>query len=435
MPMHVLPRPTAPSRLVAMFVAPWLMCMLLLGCRDPGGAQEAPDAVCPSRPGTRAGNEGSPPQLFRIGVAGALTFDRGSGKWVRSAEKWGCIDSEGRVVIPPSFEYLRLVAVLPSLAAKANGKWGVIDSRGTWVIEARYDDVFSFGEGAAAVRIGERFVLVDREGAVLAETDLAPMLFAEGLAAVDSGGRWGFIDRAGQFVIPPRFKAMKMEVPYFHGGLARMLVPDGFVRVKCGWINRKGEWAIPPRFACGGDCSEGIVGVLTEVDGKMGFVDRRGRMIIKPQFDGTGRFSEGLCLVEVAGKIGYIDTRGNLVVSLRWEDGGPFSEGLAEVSSGGKWGFVDNSGKIAIPARFDDVRAFSHGRAAVRLGDTWGFIDRDGRSVGASFDAVANFFAPRAGGEPLAEVWRNHRMGYLGRNGGLVWVEPGWVTRARSGSR
>ncbi|EPZ6837050.1 WG repeat-containing protein, partial [Campylobacter coli] len=60
------------------------------------------------------------------------------------------MDKSGKFVIKPKFDYVWSFG--EGLAAvKLNGKWGFIDKNGEFVIESKFDDAWSFWEGLAGV--------------------------------------------------------------------------------------------------------------------------------------------------------------------------------------------------------------------------------------------------------------------------------------------
>ena len=76
-----------------------------------------------------------------------------------------------------------------------NGKWGCIDTNGDLVIPCYYDDYLVFIEGLAIVKKDGDTVFIDPTGDVrhVGQWDDA-QYFSEGFAAVEINGKWGFIN-------------------------------------------------------------------------------------------------------------------------------------------------------------------------------------------------------------------------------------------------
>lgn len=67
--------------------------------------------------------------------------------------KWGYIDKQGRMAVPPQFETAE--AFSEGLAAvEVDGKYGFIDKSGEFVIKPRFDLATKFSDGFARVIVG-----------------------------------------------------------------------------------------------------------------------------------------------------------------------------------------------------------------------------------------------------------------------------------------
>ena len=126
------------------------------------------------------------------------------------------------------------------------GKWGYIDKQGKVVIDAQFDDAWSFAEGLAVIRIGGRWGYIDKQGkiAVNPQFDVAHP-FVDGLATVrigdESTGKWGYIDKQGKMVISPQFD----DTRSFEDGLAAVRIGDEKAG-KWGYIDKQGKMVVDP---------------------------------------------------------------------------------------------------------------------------------------------------------------------------------------------
>lgn len=216
-------------------------------------------------------------------VKGASTGDFTGQEWkltVRSL-KWGFINTQGKVVIPPQYENPINPAFREGLAAvKKDGKFGFIDKSGTMTIPAQFE------EGSS---------------------------FSDGLASVKKNGRYGFIDKHGKMVISPQFKF----AGHFSEGLAPVQQPGSS---KVGFIDNQGKMIISPQFDSSGYFNEGLAYI--QRGSKYGFIDKQGKMVISPQFDydwRSSRFSKGKAAVKQGGKWGFIDKSGRMIIPAQFE--------------------------------------------------------------------------------------------------------------------
>ena len=82
-----------------------------------------------------------------------------------------------------------------------DGKEGYIDKTGKIVINPQFDEAWTFSEGLAKVKIGNKLGYIDKTGkyVINPQFDKAEK-FSNGLAKVDIGGNWGYIDKTGNYV-------------------------------------------------------------------------------------------------------------------------------------------------------------------------------------------------------------------------------------------
>ena len=321
-------------------------------------------------------------------------------------------------------------------AVRLNNKWGFIDTTGKIVIAPQFNPYqaqfnAAFSEGLVAIN------LVSAQKSGIDGNDPA-------------GVRWGFADKTGKIVIKPQFEGNYYAPPHFAGGLAvtggsflgTTLKTFG-VNTKFGYIDKTGAFAIPQNYDEAYDFSEGLASV--KVGAKYGFIDKTGHMVIAPMYDAPGFFKDGIAVVEVnhlsyvidtnnrkvfetayAGlsgfsdglarfeanqKIGFIDKKGNVKIKPTLEPGSDqsvrrmyFSEGLCPIEVGTvsgsdssaaiseKFGYMNKDGKLVIQARFDYAGPFKNGMAVVSQNGNYGFINKSGKFVIAPIFANVGYF-------------------------------------------
>lgn len=314
--------------------------------------------------------------------------------------KFGCIDREGNIVIPPTFD--RIYPFSEGLAAFCDGDvMGYIDTNGRVVIPPAYEHAFPFSDGLAVVCLEGKWKwgCVDRDGQMVIPACFDDLdSFRDGMATAKINGRYGCIDPNGTYVIPPDYSASI----FFAEGLACVQMDDGMFE----YIDRFGNSAIDDNFEGAKNFSSGLAGVL--IDGKWGFIDTTGTIVIEPRFEKVlGDFNEGIAIVmfgtdtyaiDTNGKIAwpiasgkteswlpsfkeglalqwfkrktytYIDPNGKTVLELpQAESAGGFYEGLAVVEVGGKCGYINHEGEFVIEPRFLSAEKFSEGLASVKI--------------------------------------------------------------------
>ena len=388
-------------------------------------------------------------------------------------DRWGFIDSTGRVAIPPRFESTVAVEAERAMAeaetgkpresdffmapgvgpestwaigVRLDGRWGFVDQRGTMLGSQRFDAIEPWSDGLAAVQVGERWGFADVSGRLsLAALYDDAAGFRGGLCVVTVDGLRGIIDADGQWVATARFQSITTDDSIFHDNRAVVRMKD-----QKGYVNRAGRVAIPPMFDDAFPFAEGLAAVVRQ--GRAGYIDTTGRMVIAPRFESAERFEAGLARVGVAGKIGLIDRQGALVARAEYDEIGSFAgrdrapavrhPRRGTIDRNGRWrendydellviddslavgrigtstGLVRRSGgRMLRRYEWDDIDPYAEGLAAARsAGGGYAFIDALGTIViPPRFDEVDRF---RHG---LCRVAAGDTLGYVGRDGAWIW--------------
>ncbi|MBB6430802.1 WG repeat-containing protein [Algisphaera agarilytica] len=268
--------------------------------------------------------------------------------------KWGYLDSDAKIVIPPKYDHADLFLNGRGLV-EFEGLAGYIDANDQWAIAARF------------------IVAPD------VSNDLAARPFWGGLAAVrNERNVWGFLDTEGEWAILPRFDGEDgyALVGDFHNGLAWFANRNGN---RFGFIDGEGEVVIEPEYHAVNDFSEGFAGVLVKKE--WGFIDTEGKLRIRPDFDGVGIFSQGLCAAKKDDQWGYINRKGIFEIQAKYAQARPFSEGLAPAHNGVAWGYINPDGQYVIDPKFDEAWPHEHGLASVEIDGQKKYINATGKVV------------------------------------------------------
>ncbi len=160
--------------------------------------------------------------------------DASSCKMLQTIYKEKCDDGDGKACFAGIFVSGDLIRV------KIDGQWSFLDKNGEFAIEPKFDYVWSFGEGLAAVELNGKWGFIDKSGKIVIESKFdSGGHFSEGLARVKLNGKYGFIDKSGKIIAKPKFD----YGGYFSEGLARVKLNG-----KYGFIDKSGEFVIEPIF-------------------------------------------------------------------------------------------------------------------------------------------------------------------------------------------
>ncbi|WP_052119868.1 WG repeat-containing protein [Inquilinus limosus] len=187
---------------------------------------------------------------------------------------------EGRaaVLLPPPGQDIDDVAADPALGAH---RWGFLDRDGRLAIPPRFESVDDFHGGRAAARDGGKWGYLDPQGqwALPPRFDWAGPFTTLGLAAVMQDGRFRLIDRSG-----------KPVGPAFGDDVARIFLQDGDpglvqIQYKPAYLLPTGE----RRYAVDGVKPVQSFGedlfIAAAADGRYGLADGAGRWRLEPEYD------------------------------------------------------------------------------------------------------------------------------------------------------
>ncbi len=268
-------------------------------------------------------------------------FSEGMAK-VENNEKYGYINAEGQEIIPCIYDNAYNFSEGMAMIKKGD-KWGYINTEGKEIIPCEYDSVISYLEGMIMIKNLD-MDYIDTE---IKEGSMYDYIysFSEGMAMVRKGEKCGYINTEGKEIIPCVYD----NVHNFSEGIAKVKKGE-----KWGCINIEGKEIIPCVYEDYniGDCLGGLIAVKKE--GKWGQLDKMGKEVIPCMYDSMDIFSEGLARVEKDRKWGYINTKGEEVIPLIYYMVGNFSNGIAlAINSENKAGLIDKMGKEVIPCVYD----------------------------------------------------------------------------------
>lgn len=211
---------------------------------------------------------------------------------VKLGDRWGYVDTSGRVVL--EFKYEDARPFYNGMAAvKEQGMWGYIRPDGSPAFDKKQRVYFAFADGLAPAEENGKVGYLRMNGSWGIPPQFAnAQPFSEGMAAVSAGGKVGFIDMAGRWIIQPQFESAQA----FAGGLAPAR-KDG----KWGYIDRKGQWVLQPQWQGAQPVADYYALAVAE-GGKVGLYHRSGRWLLQPSLDGSPYFLGGKALMQRGGQ-------------------------------------------------------------------------------------------------------------------------------------
>lgn len=187
-------------------------------------------------------------------------------------EKYGLLNHQGKVILPPIYQYV--ASEKQGLIAVAkNNKLGFVNKHGKIVVPMQYD--------------------YQDEGYIYHFRKLYYVNDVVKVRQVGKNGKWGLLNRQGKIVAPFIYDEMQ------HG------LGDKT------WDNS--SFKHPPKR------QQEQYWIAVWKNGKAGFIDNTGKIQIPLEYDEVFPYSEGKAAVVKNGKVGFIDAKNNIVVPLKYQ--------------------------------------------------------------------------------------------------------------------
>lgn len=290
----------------------------------------------------------------------------------------GLIDTQGRWLVQPEYEYLAPPAH-GLLVAMEDMYYGLLDKQGNCVADFQYQLLYSNDEGFAFSLPDGTCGQLDKQGRVLLTGLPHPPDFHEGLAACLSDAPdalYGYIDTQGHWAIEPQFT----YAPPFSGGVAPVGVEAGG-DLLFGLIDTQGAYRAEPIYAQLRENRNGVI--PARLGDKWGYIDAEGATVLPFQYNCADYFSEGFACVGVGSLFAYIDIQGKPIIENLLEQGGVFSQGRVVVPARGAYRVYDQRGRLVLDEPLQYCSGFYTDGYAVfsRDGRQYGVLDTKGYAV------------------------------------------------------
>ncbi len=218
---------------------------------------------------------------------------------INDDEYYGLINMTSEEIIPPTFQWMKLLDV-GVYKFKKDGLYGLVDLKGNIILTNKFHTIGNFENNLATtyIKTGEN------------ENEEELYLY-------------GCIDSYGNEILSPDYEYMGKRSE------GKMVIMKNNIWQLFDTTNL--QIKIILNIAYLGICKDGL---------------RR--------FN-NGGFFNSTTLETNGGSWGYMNNNGEIVISPKYEKAYGFSEGIAAVKKNGKWGFIDINGIIVVPFEYDKI--------------------------------------------------------------------------------
>ena len=280
--------------------------------------------------------------------------------------KWGVIDSNGNIVIDPS--YAEMIVVPNSKRDVFLCTFDVNYTEGTYntkALNSRNEEIFTNYEQIEAISN------VDNDG---------NLSYNENVLRIQKDGKYGLINMDGNEILPCEYDG----ITALQGVENTLLVLKD---ENYGIVNDEGRTLLPTEYAeiqnLGNEASQGFI--VRNQDGKYGVVDTSNGQVLEAKYDGISKIHrEDYYVVTEAGKQKVVKRDGAEALSGNYDEitallKNPENGVIYKDSE--KFGVMNLSGENTIEASYDELQEAKSGVFIAKTGENYGIIDSEGNNL------------------------------------------------------
>ena len=293
------------------------------------------------------------------------------------------------------------VTSIDYFAAYQNNKWGVIDSNGNIVIDPSYaemivvpnskEDVFlctfdvNYDDGTYSTKAlnsknEEIFTNYEQIEAISNTDESQNLSYDSKVLKVQSGGKYGLINMEGNEVLPCEYD----EITALQGVENTLLVSkDG----NYGTVSDEGKILLPTEYAeiqnLGDEASQGFI--VRNAEGKCGIVDIGNGQVLETKYDNIAKIHQGdYYVVTEDGKQKVVNRDGTESLNGSYDEITAILKNPEDgviYKDGDKFGVMSLSGETTIGTQYDDLKEAKTGVFIAKTGENYGIIDLEGNTL------------------------------------------------------
>lgn len=312
----------------------------------------------------------------------SLTYPGGGrvivSQWINSYTiKFGCLDLQGNLVVPLSYDGIVLHG-LRGIAMMKNGTrydYGLIDLNNNSILPIRYQKISPIGSLRYAVQdFSGKLALLTEDGKWITEFNLDSIsAFQFDLAVTHQGWRRGVINRNGETKVPPVYREIRIGGP----GQVSVRKADEWKIIGTDYHERVRMEADDLTFS-----DQGLAYV--RLNGKTGLVDENLKPRWKQEFDYIGPVRNKLAVVKNGGKYGLLRIDQTEVLPLEFDSlcvTGSSVRSMQRKAGADFWELYDTVGVRKSVSKYELLLDFNGSFFPARNRGYWGGLNRYGQEV------------------------------------------------------
>ena len=300
---------------------------------------------------------------------------------IKQGGKWGLINSDGRIVVPASYDAIGEFKHHGYAIMQKRSGVGLLDKQGKEVLPPVFQDVRVLDAELMEVMDQQNWRLVNLKGeTILGSGYEALNLLAGEILAYRKGGLWGLASEQGEILCPAKYELIDPLRP----GFFLVSGPAGF-----GLLAEDGKEVLPP-------LAEEIRFLTDELvfykqDHRWGLVEHTGRSLLSPDYEAFQQVSDQFIRLTYRGKsrLYAVDCRRELSQG-DYDDFLPFTRQYVLAQKGDRLGLLNACGTMVLPAEYEEILPFTPDLFRVKKGNLWGLANAQAQLVHPpAFDYIA----------------------------------------------
>lgn len=346
--------------------------------------------------------------IIPIQFSNATNFEQGR-SLVKQNDKQFFIDKSGKKILSLD-DYLLTFPFSENLAMVIKSidnqqKFGFINSTGKVAIPPKFDVAHEFSDGLALVKQDKQQFFIDKTGKKVIDLSPYPQVqsFSNGLAKVgtswDCDNKYGFIDTTGKLVIPTQFTSAED----FSDGLALVEKDE-----KQFFIDTTGKQAIDlSQYYLAEPFKNGMAKVAKKEENQppeYGFIDTTGKIVIPIEYAEISDFINNTAFASTRDsygnrRAGMINRQNQVILPFDYSSIIAFASNYGlilaikgcdnyettsfndEDSKKCRYGVVNEQNNVIIPFEYQQINPFKDGVAIAKKNDLFGKIDKQGKVI------------------------------------------------------
>ncbi len=284
---------------------------------------------------------------------------------------FGFVDTAAKTIITPAFDAASPFYEGLSVVSK-NDSVFFINKENVNAFDQFFADAYSFNNGIAAVKHGNKWCFINRQGQIISPIYDEINEISDNFYTVKLNGKFGALNNFGQVIIESKFE----ELGDFKNGFAYYRTEN-----KSGFVSKDG-YVYKPEFDWLSDFGTDNIAVV-KIGNSYGLINATGKLILETKYDQVIRANNGIYIVVLNDLYGFYNGNGCFLSAVNYdfakENSADFytNGNVFKLIKKGEQALVDANGRVSIDfGTYDEINFAANGLIRVKNKNKYGYVDR-----------------------------------------------------------